>query len=262
MEENKIGLTAEEQQEYTELMNLEANWEWKELSEEQKQRLEELKGRLWKVLWDAKEQESVAENVVDGAEKPYPENAWENVQDAWDESEKTPEQEMEGYKKEMEKLMKKITELKAKYLDLFKELENYRTKYLDLLGEFENYRNRTDKEKEQMLETGAKKVLKNILPIIDNFERGLANVKPEEENDPHVEGMRVIYNQFMTELEKLGVKPIETVGCKFDSDFHTAVMLVPSDKYEPGFIAQEVQKWYMYKDSVLRHSSVGVVPEA
>ena len=104
------------------------------------------------------------------------------------------------------------------------------------------------------------KVLKSILPIIDNFERGLANVKPEEEGDPHVEGMRVIYNQLIAELKKLGVEPIEAVGCEFNPDFHNAVMQSPSNEYKSGFIAQELQKGYKYKDSVLRYSSVAVVP--
>ena len=128
------------------------------------------------------------------------------------------------------------------------------------LAEFENFRKRTDKEKEQMFETGAKSVLEKILPVVDNFERGLSNIKPEEEGDPHVEGMRMIYKQLMTELEKLEVKPIEAVGCEFNPDFHNAIMQVASDEYESGFVAQELQKGYMYRDSVLRHSMVAVVP--
>jgi len=133
-------------------------------------------------------------------------------------------------------------------------------KYMRLLAEFDNFRKRTEKEKEQMLETWAMKVLKSILPIIDNFERGLANVKPEEEGDPYVEGMRVIYNQLIAELKKLGVEPIEAVGCEFNPDFHNAVMQSQSNEYKSGFIAQELQKGYKYKDSVLRYSSVAVVP--
>ena len=111
-----------------------------------------------------------------------------------------------------------------------------------------------------MFETGAKSVLEKILPVVDNFERGLSNIKPEEEGDPHVEGMRMIYKQLMGELEKLEVKPIEAVGCEFNPDFHNAIMQVASDEYESGFVAQELQKGYMYRDSVLRHSMVAVVP--
>ena len=138
--------------------------------------------------------------------------------------------------------------------------EEKKTKEQERIEEFENFRKRTDKEKEQMFETGAKSVLEKILPVVDNFERGLSNIKPEEEGDPHVEGMRMIYKQLMGELEKLEVKPIEAVGCEFNPDFHNAIMQVASDEYESGFVAQELQKGYMYRDSVLRHSMVAVVP--
>ncbi len=148
-------------------------------------------------------------------------------------------------------------EKKTKEQEKIEELED---RVKRQLAEFENFRKRTDKEKEQMFETGAKSVLEKILPVVDNFERGLSNIKPEEENDPHVEGMRMIYKQLMTELEKLEVKPIEAVGCEFNPDFHNAIMQSPSDEYESGFVAQELQKGYMYRDSVLRHSMVAVVP--
>ncbi len=148
-------------------------------------------------------------------------------------------------------------EKKTKEQERIEELED---RVKRQLAEFENFRKRTDKEKEQMFETGAKSVLEKILPVVDNFERGLSNIKPEEENDPHVEGMRMIYKQLMGELEKLEVKPIEAVGCEFNPDFHNAIMQVASDEYESGFVAQELQKGYMYRDSVLRHSMVAVVP--
>ena len=148
-------------------------------------------------------------------------------------------------------------EKKTKEQEKIEELED---RVKRQLAEFENFRKRTDKEKEQMFETGAKSVLEKILPVVDNFERGLSNIKPEEESDPHVEGMRMIYTQLMTELEKLEVKPIEAVGCEFNPDFHNAIMQSPSDEYESGFVAQELQKGYMYRDSVLRHSMVAVVP--
>ena len=148
-------------------------------------------------------------------------------------------------------------EKKTKEQEKIEELED---RVKRQLAEFENFRKRTDKEKEQMFETGAKSVLEKILPVVDNFERGLSNIKPEEESDPHVEGMRMIYKQLMGELEKLEVKPIEAVGCEFNPDFHNAIMQSPSDEYESGFIAQELQKGYMYRDTVLRHSMVAVVP--
>ncbi|MBR6383119.1 MAG: nucleotide exchange factor GrpE [Lachnospiraceae bacterium] len=148
-------------------------------------------------------------------------------------------------------------EKKTKEQEKIEELED---RVKRQLAEFENFRKRTDKEKEQMFETGAKSVLEKILPVVDNFERGLSNIKPEEESDPHVEGMRMIYKQLMTELEKLEVKPIEAVGCEFNPDYHNAIMQVASEEYESGFVAQELQKGYMYRDSVLRHSMVAVVP--
>lgn len=127
------------------------------------------------------------------------------------------------------------------------------------LAEFDNYRKRTDKEKEQMFETGAKSVLEKILPVVDNFERAIATIKPEDEGDPHADGIKMIYKQLMTELEKLDVKPIEAVGCEFNPDYHNAIMQAVSDEYEAGTVLQELQKGYTYRDSVIRHSMVSVV---
>lgn len=127
------------------------------------------------------------------------------------------------------------------------------------LAEFENFRKRTEKEKATMFEAGAKSVIEKILPVIDNFERGLATIKEEDKTNPHVEGMNMIYKQLMTELDKLEVKPIEAVGQEFNPDFHNAIMQVESDEYESGIIAQELLKGYTYRDSVIRHSMVAVV---
>lgn len=127
------------------------------------------------------------------------------------------------------------------------------------LAEFENFRKRTEKEKASMFEAGAKSVIEKILPVIDNFERGLATTKEEDKGNPHVEGMNMIYKQLMTELDKLEVKPIEAVGQEFNPDFHNAIMQVESDEYESGIIAQELLKGYTYRDTVIRHSMVAVV---
>ena len=124
------------------------------------------------------------------------------------------------------------------------------------LAEFENFRNRTEKEKEAMFETGAKSVIEKILPVVDNFERGLASAP---EGDPFAEGMQMIYKQLLTELDNLGVKPIEAVGQEFDPNLHNAVMQVESDEFESGVVAAELQKGYTYRDSVVRHSMVSVV---
>lgn len=149
-----------------------------------------------------------------------------------------------------------------------KKYDEYKQKIAELedrskrqLAEFENFRRRTDKEKQAMFETGAKSVIEKILPVIDNFERGFATVQPEDENDAFVEGMRMVYKQMMTELEKIGVQPIEAVGKEFDPALHNAVMQVASEDYEPGFVAQELQKGYTYRDTVVRYSMVAVVSE-
>ncbi len=127
------------------------------------------------------------------------------------------------------------------------------------MAEFENFRKRTEKEKSAMYELGAKSVVEKILPVIDNFERGLGSVSEDEEKSPFAEGMRMIYKQLLTELENIGVKPIDCIGKEFDPNLHNAVMQVESDEYESGYVAQEMQKGYMYRDSVVRHSMVGVV---
>ena len=127
------------------------------------------------------------------------------------------------------------------------------------LAEFENFRNRTNKEKQQMFETGARSVIEKMLPVVDNFERGLATVPADKADDPFVEGMNRIYRQLMTELENIGVKPIEAVGVEFDPNLHNAVMQVASEELESGFVAQELQKGYTYRDTVVRHSMVAVV---
>ncbi len=126
------------------------------------------------------------------------------------------------------------------------------------MAEFDNFRKRTEKEKAQMFEVGAKSVIEKILPVIDNFERGLSAVLDESKEDPFVQGMDKIYKQLMTELEGLEVKAIEAVGTEFNPDFHNAVMQVESEEFESGVVAQELQKGYMYRDSVVRHSMVAV----
>ncbi len=127
------------------------------------------------------------------------------------------------------------------------------------LAEFENFRNRTEKEKQAMFETGAKSVIEKILPVIDNFERGFSTVDPADAEDAFVKGMNQVYKQMMDELDKIGVKPIEAVGQEFDPNFHNAVMQVESEEFESGIVAQEFMKGYTYRDSVVRHSMVGVV---
>ena len=150
-----------------------------------------------------------------------------------------------GKDKKADKLQEKVTELE----DRVKRQ----------MAEFDNFRKRSEKEKSAMFETGAKSVIEKILPVVDNFERGLAGLSEEEMKQPFAEGMNMIYKQLITELEKLEVKPIEAVGCEFNPELHNAVMQVESEEYESGIIAQELQKGYTYRDSVVRPSMVAVV---
>ena len=127
------------------------------------------------------------------------------------------------------------------------------------MAEFDNFRKRTAKEKSQMYEIGAREVIEKILPIVDNFERAFDNVQEQEKEDPFISGMDMVFKQLLTALEAMGVTPIEAVGAEFNPDLHNAVMQVASEEYDSGIVAQELQKGYKYKDSVVRHSMVAVV---
>ena len=126
------------------------------------------------------------------------------------------------------------------------------------MAEFENFRKRTDKEKSAMYEMGAKDIIERILPVIDNFERGLATVPEDAKGTPLAEGMEKIYKQFRKTLEEAGVKSIEAVGQEFDPNFHNAVMHVDDESLGENIVAEDLQKGYMYRDSVVRHSMVKV----
>ena len=126
------------------------------------------------------------------------------------------------------------------------------------LAEFENFRNRTDKEKSQMYAVGAKDVIEKILPVIDNFERGLKSIPEDQKGGPVASGMEMIYKQLLTVLSDLGVTPIEAVGQEFDPNLHNAVMHAEDEGLGENIVAEEFQKGYKYKDTVLRHSMVKV----
>lgn len=125
------------------------------------------------------------------------------------------------------------------------------------MAEFDNFRKRTEKEKVAMYEVGARSVIEKFLPVVDNFERGLAGVE-ENCEDPFTEGMQKIYKQLMTTLESLEVRPIEAVGQEFNPDFHNAVMHVEDENLRENVVAEELLKGYMYRDVVVRHSMVKV----
>ncbi len=138
------------------------------------------------------------------------------------------------------------------------QIEELNDRVVRQMAEFENFRKRTEKEKSMMFDMGAKTIIEKILPVVDNFERGFTTVEEADKDDAFVQGMQQVYKQLMTELEAVGVTPIESVGQEFNPDFHNAVMQVESEEYESGIVAQEFMKGYMYKDTVVRHSMVGV----
>ena len=131
-------------------------------------------------------------------------------------------------------------------------------KYMRQVAEFDNFRKRTEKEKAQMFDNGAASVLTKVLPVVDNFERGLSTIPEDKKDDSFVQGMDMIYKQVLKFLEDMDVKPIEALGKEFDPNLHNAVMQVESDEYEEGVVAQELQKGYTYHDTVIRHSMVAV----
>ena len=126
------------------------------------------------------------------------------------------------------------------------------------LAEFENFRNRTEKEKSQMYMVGARDVIEKLLPVVDNFERGLKSIPEDQKDGPVASGMEMIYKQLITVLTDLGVTPIEAVGQEFDPNFHNAVMHAEEEELGENIVAEEFQKGYKYKDTVLRHSMVKV----
>lgn len=199
----------------------------------------------------------------------------ENTQEKTDEEpeasgeEKEPEEEIEESRQEQnqgkeqvktEKKIFKKKEKEEKKKDKAKEkIEELEDRVKRQMAEFDNFRKRSEKEKSAMFETGAKSVIEKILPVVDNFERGLQSVGEEEKGSAFADGMQMIYKQLMTELENLGVTPIEAVGTEFNPDLHNAVMQVASEEYESGIVAQELQKGYKYRETVVRHSMVAVV---
>ena len=126
------------------------------------------------------------------------------------------------------------------------------------IAEFDNFRKRTEKEKSQMYMVGASEVIEKLLPVVDNFERGLAAMTEEEKSTAFAQGIEMVYKQMMTVLSDMGVTPIEAMGVEFNPDFHNAVMQAPSEEYESGIVIQELQRGYMYKEKVIRYSMVMV----
>ena len=200
------------------------------------------------------ETDGEAEVEVNEADAAEPEAAAENAEEAGNMEDAESVQASKGEKKGP---FKKKEKKKDKRDERIEELTDQVKRQM---AEFENFPRRTEKEKTQMYEVGAKSIIEKILPVVDNFERGLAAVPEDQKSDAFVDGMDKIYKQMLTVFAEMGVKPIEAVGKEFDPEYHNAVMQVESEEYESGVVAQELQKGYMYRDSVVRHSMVAVVP--
>lgn len=191
---------------------------------------------------DTPEAENTADKAADTVEHEETVEAAETV-----EASEEPE-EKKGFFKKKEKKDKKD-----------EKIEELNDRLVRQMAEFDNFRKRSEREKSQMFEIGAKDIIEKILPVIDNMERGLATVSPEVmETDAFVQGMEKVYKHFMTVLEQTGVKPIEAVGSEFNPDFHNAVMHIEDETVGENIVVEEFQKGYMYKESVVRHSMVKV----
>ena len=192
---------------------------------------------------DATEAEA-AEDAADTEDSAEQTEASEAEADEGEEDPKAEKKKFFGKKNKKDKKDEKIDELTDR---LTRQM-----------AEFDNFRKRTEKEKSQMYEIGAKDIIEKILPVVDNFERGLASMSEEDKATPFAEGMEKIYKQLMTTLESIGVKAIEAVGKEFNPDFHNAVMHVEDEEFGENIVAEEFQKGYTYRDSVVRHSMVKV----
>lgn len=187
---------------------------------------------------EEEQQEEVSEETVDEAA-------------AEEEKEESGESTAGGKKKSARALEIELKKSQEKVADLT-------DKYQRLMAEFENARKRTAKEQSRMYDVGAKEVLAKLLPVVDNFERGLDALSDEEKEDAFTQGIEKIYQQLMAVFEEIGVKAMDAAGKEFDPEYHNAVMHVEDEELGENLVVEEFQKGYMYKDSVLRHSMVKV----
>ena len=205
---------------------------------------------------EKKSQEDMVKEAVEEAKKEA-EASKDEAEEAKTE-EASEEQEAETEDQTEEKASKKFFGKKDKKDKKDEKIEELTDRLTRQMAEFDNFRKRTEKEKSQMYEVGAKDIIEKILPVVDNFERGLDAVKEEEKENPFVQGMEKVYKHLVTTLEGIEVKPIEAVGQPFDPNFHNAVMHVEDENFGENIVAEEFQKGYTYRDSVVRHSMVKV----
>ena len=203
-------------------------------------------------------QEEILDEVTEETVEQAAEEATEEVVEESDEAAEEVSSDTEEAEEGVEASEEKKGFFKKKKDKKDEKIEELTDQVKRQMAEFENFRKRTEKEKAQMFDMGAKTVIEKILPIVDNFERGFTMVEEADKDDAFVQGMDKVYKQLMTEFEAIGVKPIEAVGQEFNPDFHNAVMQVASEEYESGVVAQELLKGYTYKETVVRHSMVAV----
>ena len=217
-----------------------------------KQAVEEAKKQAEEAAQEEADQKEEAEESIE-TEARDTEASEEEPSDADDPDEAKADPDTDGEKKGF--FGKKKKDKKDKK-DI--QIEELTDRVKRQMAEFDNFRKRTEKEKSAMFEVGAKSVVEKILPVIDNFERGLGSVTEDQKEDPFVQGVEMTYKQLMTVLEGLEVKPIEAVGREFDPNLHNAVMHTEDDSVGENVVVEEFQKGYTYRDSVIRHSMVKV----
>lgn len=206
-------------------------------------------------------QEEMVKEAVEEAKKAAEAENLEQTEETAEgcETEETEENEVVEETEEAEEgTEKKLFGRKKKKDKKDEQIEELTDRVKRQMAEFENFRRRTEKEKSAMYEIGAKDVIEKLLPVVDNFERGLQAVPEEEKSNPYIEGMDLIYKQLMTMLDGIGVKPIEAVGQEFNPDLHNAVMHIEDEGLGENIVAEEFQKGYMYRENVVRHSMVKV----
>ena len=195
-----------------------------------------------------KEKETLDENITEETSNEVKDNEAENTKAENIKTEETVEEDTK----------KKFFKKKDKKDKKDQQIEELNDKYQRLFAEFQNYRNRSEKEKTAMYEVGAKAIIEKILPVVDNFERGVAALSEEDLDSPVGQGMNLIYKQMTAALEDMGVTVIEAEGKEFDPELHNAVMHEDNEELGENMVSQELQKGYKYRDSVVRHSMVKV----
>lgn len=207
----------------------------------------------------SKKKEDMFEETVDESKVNSDTDACATADDQSDAEACNREAEDGGVKKEADKSTQKVEEkVENKKDPKDAVIEDLQDRVKRQMAEFDNFRKRTEKEKSAMFEMGASDVIKKLLPIVDNFERGFKSISEEELGTPFAKGMDMVYKQTVKMLNDMDVKPIESVGSEFNPDFHNAVMHIEDDSVGENIIVEEFEKGYTYRDTVIRHSMVKV----